>query len=299
MKFQLGMFGLSARHYSEVARVAEEHGFESIGMPEHLIFPEEMPAQYSYTEDGLPPMSADAPAYDPWPVLGAVAAATQKIKLATSVYILPLRHPVYTARSVVTVDRLSGGRVILGGGVGWLEEEFEVVGLNPHDRGRRTDEIIGILRRLWGEEDVIEHRGEYYKFGPVRFQPKPLAKPSVPIELGGTTSPALRRAGRLADGWIDHPEVRPGKWTKAGLDPDELARITACLKVVEQARRDAGREKTAFEVTSSARDVDGVHMLEELGATRCQAGVSAGPRGHKDDFIAGLKRYADEVIAKV
>ena len=86
---------------------------------------------------------------------------------------------------------------------------------------------------------------------------------------------------------------------EAGLDPDEVARIKACIKVVEQARRDARREKTAFEVTSSARDVDGVHMLEELGATRCQAGVSAGPRGHKDDFIAGLKRYADGVIAKV
>jgi alkanesulfonate monooxygenase SsuD/methylene tetrahydromethanopterin reductase-like flavin-dependent oxidoreductase (luciferase family) len=128
MKFAMSMSGLGARHYPEVAEVAEANGFESVWMPEHLIFPAEMPPNYSYTPDGYPPMHSDTPAFDPFVVLGGVATRTKDIRLATGVFILPLRHPIGVARSVITLDRLSGGRVVLGIGVGWMPDEFEIVG---------------------------------------------------------------------------------------------------------------------------------------------------------------------------
>ena len=184
MKFGLPFFGISPRYYGEVAQAAEQAGFESVWIPEHLVLPVDIPPTYLYSDSGFPPITADTPMYDPWVVLAAVSGVTSTIRLATNVFILPLRHPISTARSVVTLDRISGGRVTLGIGVGWLEQEFDVMGQSFHDRGRRTDEIIDILRRLWSE-DVIEQHTEHFDFGPVKFQPKPLQKPSIPIEVGG------------------------------------------------------------------------------------------------------------------
>ena len=121
MKFGISLSGLGARHYPEVAAIAEENGFDSLWIPEHLVFPVEMPPEYSYTADGYPPMNSKLPTFDPWVVLGAVASRTSTIRLATGVYILPLRHPIKVARSVVTLDRMSGGRVVLGIGVEHVE----------------------------------------------------------------------------------------------------------------------------------------------------------------------------------
>jgi probable F420-dependent oxidoreductase len=176
MKFGLPMLGVSPRHYPAIAQVAEASGFESIWMPEHLVLPAEMPPTYPYSETGYSVMSPDTPMYDPWVVLASVASVTTTIRLATNIYVLTLRHPFMTARSVVTLDRISNGRVTLGAGVGWLEEEFTYTGLSFADRGRRMDEIVPLLRRLW-TEDVIEHHGEFFDFGPVKFQPKSLKKP--------------------------------------------------------------------------------------------------------------------------
>ena len=130
MKFGTSIMGVSFRSYPEVAAAFEESGFESIWIPEHLVFPAEMPPTYPYSDSGYPPVTPDTPAYDPWVVLSYIAASTHHIRLATNIYILPLRHPLQTARSVVTLDRVSGGRVTLGIGVGWLEDEFNYLGLN-------------------------------------------------------------------------------------------------------------------------------------------------------------------------
>src|SRR5262245_5436367 len=172
MKFGLSLFGYAPRFYAEVAKVAEDHGFESVWMQEHLVFPEEIPGTYPYTESGFPPVQSETALFDPWVVHAAIAQATETIRLGTNVYILPLRHPLVTARSIVTLDRLSNGRVTLGIGVGWLEEEFDAVGVPFSERGRITDEVIPLLRQLWSDE-VIDHRGGHYNFGPVKFEPKP------------------------------------------------------------------------------------------------------------------------------
>src|SRR5439155_16166462 len=127
-------FGLSPRWYPEVAAAAEANGFESVWMPEHLVLPAEIPPTYLYTESGYPPITSSTPMYDPWVVLASVASRTSTIRLATNVYILPLRDPFVTARAVVTLDRVSGGRVTLGIGVGRLEEEFVAAGQEFHNR---------------------------------------------------------------------------------------------------------------------------------------------------------------------
>ena len=289
MKFGLPLFGLSPRYYPAIARCAEEHGFESVWVPEHLVLPATLPSTYLYASDGAPPITADTPLYDPWVLLGAVASTTESIRLATNVYILPLRHPLGTARSVLTVDRLSGGRVTLGAGVGWLEEEFVAAGQDFHNRGRRTDEIIEILRRLWSE-DKVEHHGAFYDFGPVTFAPRALARPHIPIEIGGRSPRALRRAGRLGDGWVE-------------IGADDLDDFAGMLAVVNAARTEAGRLDDPFEVTCSiGRDVASAQRAAGLGATRVVVGPTAGEDGDrtrltKERFVEWIEQFAHDVIA--
>ena len=283
--------GASFRAMPEVARIYEDNGLESLWVPEHLVFPAEMPPRYPYTDSGYPVVTPATPTYDPWVVLAYVAAATERIRLATNVYILPLRHPLQTARSVVTLDRVSGGRVTLGIGVGWLPDEFEYLDIDFADRGRRTDAAIDTIRRLWSE-DVIEVHDDHFDFGPVKFNPKPLQKPSIPIEVGGSSKPALRRAGRLGDGWIE-------------IGSRDLDDFAAKLGVVMTARADAGRAGT-FEVTASAAlaggGLDGYRRLEDAGVTRIMATPPRSPsppwRVTPEVAAEWAKRFADEVIAK-
>jgi probable F420-dependent oxidoreductase len=287
VKFGLALFGVSPRFYAAIARSAEQNGFESVWMPEHLVLPAQMPPSYPYSASGYPPISPDTPLYDPWVVLGYVAHATDSIRLATNVFILPLRHPLSVARSVVTVDRLSNGRVTLGVGVGWLEEEFVAVGQSFRRRGRRTDDMIPLLRRLWSD-DVIEEHTAHFDFGPVKFQPKP-RQPMIPIEVGGTTPAALRRAGRLGDGWIE-----------TGCETLEEAREK--LEVVLAARVDAGRAERPFEVSFSGRlghDVDSAHRCEEAGATRIIATPGRADGTGADTVVDWTKRFGDEVISRM
>lgn len=287
MKFAFSLTGLSPRHYPAVAQEAEAAGFESVWVPDHLVLPIHIPASYLYTESGESPIGADMALYDPWVLLGAIAAVTTTIRLGTNVYVLPLRHPVVTARAVLTVDRIARGRVTLGAGVGWLREEFGVVGESAANRGKRTDEIIGLLRALWSDE-VIEHRGPHYSFPPVRFEPKPFQQP-IPIEIGGTSKAALERAGTLGDGWID-----------IGTHDEEDFR--AMRAVVQQARVRAGREDQPFLVTGSgACDLESIKRATELGVDRVMVrpDVSITSRVTKQVYTDTVARLADEVISRL
>jgi probable F420-dependent oxidoreductase len=287
MNFGLQLFGLNPRYYARVGHEAEKNGFESVWMPEHLVFPAEIPGTYPYTESGFPPVVSETPLYDPWVVLGSVASTTEHLRLATNVFILPLRHPIATARSLITLDRLSGGRVTLGAGVGWLEQEFDIVGQSFADRGRRMDEIMGILRALWAG-GKIEHHGEFYDFGPLSFAPRALQSPSIPIEIGGSSPAALRRAGTIGDGWIEI----------GSQDLDDLATKVA---TVTAHRDEAGRTDQPFEITVGVgSDLDRIRRAQEIGATRILAGATpVDGRVSVDDVVDFTKRYADEVITKL
>lgn len=295
MQFSINLSGLGARHYPAVSAVAEQHGFTAIWMPEHLIFPVDMPPMYSYTEDGYPPMNSRVPTFDPWVVLGAVASMTSTIKLGTGVYILPLRHPIKAARSVVTLDRMSNGRVLFGIGVGWMSDEFDIVGEDFSNRGRRTDEMIELMRKLWSDE-VIEHRGEFYDIPPVYFEPKPVkGADGIPIIVGGTSPAALKRAGTIGDGWTHHRQIRQGDRNEyLDRDFDELEQhITTIRRHREEAERTG-----PFEIVAGmGNEPSSISRAADLGVTMYTIGPQvAGLRGTKDQFAEWIETTGADTI---
>ena len=230
--FSINLFGTPPEQMTRLVPRADELGFEAVWLGEHMMRPATFESHYPYSPTGSAQevWPEETPLSDPWVVLGHLAALTSHIRLATGVYVLPLRNPFVTARAVGTVHSLSGGRAILGIGSGWNREEFEVVGEEFDRRGARMDEIIEILRRLWSGE-TFAHSGEFYEFGAVCFG-APL-DPPIPIVMGGDSPPALRRAGRLGDGW----------YSTAGGDLDEMVEFR---NRIEDARSEAGRESDPF-----------------------------------------------------
>jgi len=236
VKVGVALFRLRPERVAAVARHAEGLGFESVWVPEHLVLPTHIASRYPYAPDGVAPFSPDAPHLDPLVLLTHVAAATTRIRLGTSVYLLPLRHPLVTARLAMSLDVLSGGRLTLGVGVGWLAEEFQAAGIDFQTRAARTRECVRALRTLWTESEP-EFHGRFFSFGPVRFEPKPVQKPHPPIVFGGETEAALRRAAALGDGWYG-----------VGHTPESAAVQATKLRALLAA---AGRGAAPFELTVS------------------------------------------------
>ena len=201
MKLGLNLVMVRPEHMPGIAARAEQLGYESVFVPDHVVFPARFDSAYPYTEDGSFPFPADTPLFDPWILLSGIAAATTTIKLGTAVYILPLRHPFVTARTVGTLDVVSGGRAILGAGIGWLAGEFAAMGESFRARLSRTEECVQVIRALWTEAEP-EFHGRHFDFDAVRFEPKPMSSPHPPIVLGGGAEGALDRAARLGDGWM-------------------------------------------------------------------------------------------------
>ncbi len=182
-------------------QMAEAHGFESVWVVEHVVMAVAYASVYPYDPSGRSPFTADVPQPDPLLWLSYVAATTRRIRLATGVLILPQRNPLILAKELATLDRLSGGRVELGIGVGWVREEAEAVGTNFHNRGRRADEYVEAMRALW-REPVATFKGEFVSFEGVVSRPKPVQSGGVPIVVGGHSLAAARRAGRLGNGFF-------------------------------------------------------------------------------------------------
>lgn len=255
MKIGVPLFLLRPENMATVACRAEELGFESVWLPEHLVFPTVIHSRYPYA-DALP-INPATPLLDPLVLLAQVAAVTSRIRLGTNIYILPLRHPLTTARMGVTLDIVSQGRFTFGVGAGWLREEFDAVGVDFDSRGARLRECVRVLKGLWTESEPY-FDGKFYSFGPVKFEPKPVQKPHPPIVFGGETPAALRRAAALGDGWygVNHSPQ------SAALRVSELRQLLA----------GAGRSTVPFEMTVScgypAVTADVVRAYEEAGIDR-------------------------------
>ncbi len=283
----LKIAGIDPAEYGSVAQAAEQRGFESVWLPEHLLLPTSLPATYPYSDSGHAPISPATPELDPWVALAAVASATTTLRLGTAVFILPLRHPVVTARAVMTLDRVSRGRVTLGIGVGWLAEEFAMVDQSFDDRGSRADEAVQVVRACF-ESETVEHHGPHYDLGPARFEPKPVQRP-VPIEVGGTSPAALRRAGRLGDGWIE-------------LGSSDAGQLAERLAVVNRARAEAGRDHLPFEVSASlgaeaAADPGALDRYQEAGVTRVLTGPPRRDVPYAvEDVVAWIGDFADRAL---
>lgn len=184
------------------ARHLEACGFESIVVAEHTVLATSYDSVYPYDSSGRVGMAADCPIPDPLDMLAFLAAHTDRLGLATGVLVLPNHHPVVLAKRAATVDLLSGGRLRLCVGVGWLREEVEACGVEFASRGRRADEQLAVLRALWADQPQgASFHGEFFAFDDVMSYPKPAAREGLPIHIGGHSRAAARRAGRLADGF--------------------------------------------------------------------------------------------------
>ncbi len=278
MKFAIHLGMLHPAAFEPVAIEADQLGFESLWFPEHLIFPVDMTGS-PFPGVDHPPVPPETPLYDAFGMLCYLAAKTNRIRLGTSVYLLGLRHPFVAARAIATLDLLSKGRAEVGIGAGWLRREWTVAGLDPSTRGKRLDEAVAICKRLWTAE-TVEHRGEFFEFEPVKFEPKPIQKPHPPIHVGGETQAALRRAARLGDGWL-------------GLhhSPESVVEPVARL---ERFRREYGVEDRPFEIIvgGQVKSRDDIRKLQDAGVTR----LFATPWTRSREAIESLGRYADLVL---
>jgi len=211
-----------------VAREAQSRDVHAIWVGEHVVTFERYASRYPYAEDGQVPMPPGSGLLDPFAALAFLAAVSTSVRLGTAMCLLPQRNPVYTAKEVATVDWLSGGRVDLGVGVGWLREEFEALDVPWERRGERTDEYLAVLRALWCE-DPSSFSGTHYTLPPCNSHPKPVQAPHPPIHIGGESDAALRRTARVGQGWHT--------CNRAPADlPDALARLEALLAEQGRAR---------------------------------------------------------------
>ncbi|HET6605520.1 MAG TPA: LLM class F420-dependent oxidoreductase [Rhodopila sp.] len=225
-----------------LAREGERLGLHSAMIADHIVFPAQSDSIYPYTLDRKHPGGGDA--LETFSILGVVAGATEKLRLVTSVLVLPYRNPVLTAKMVASLDVLSGGRVTLGVGVGWLKEEFEALGSPDFERrGAVTDEWIAIFKQLWTQSPA-SFKGEFYQYADIRSEPFPLQKPHPPIWVGGHSRAALRRTAKHGDGW--HPV---GAIAASPLPPNEMRDHLETLKRLTEAE---GRDFSALTVSYKA-----------------------------------------------
>jgi probable F420-dependent oxidoreductase len=271
-------------YIARFAKLVEELGFESIWTIDHALMRVEYDSKYPYKKGGRTPLPAEGMMPDPLITLTYLAARTEKLRLGTAMLILPQRHPVILAKQLATLDQYSDGRVTLGIGVGWNEEEVVALGQNFKDRGRRCDEWLRIMRLLWTEE-LASFKGEFHEFSDVVSQPQPAQAGGIPIMVGGHTEFAARRAGRYGDEFYPH-------WSVAGPDPDEFRRLH---DIVKQTAASAGRAEDAVRITLTGTTKRGpAELCAELGAERC---VILPPGGDLDGKLPErLERFAREVI---
>ncbi len=224
-----------------IARRGEELGYHMLMTGDHIVVPRKIDSPYPYTEGGEFPGSGSGEAMEQLTVLAFLAGQTQRIRLVTSVLIVPHRNPLVAAKVLATLDVLSKGRLVVGVGVGWMREEFEALGLPPfEERGAVTDEYIQAFKELWTSDNPT-FEGRYCRFAGISFLPKPVQKPHPPIWVGGESRRAIRRAAQLADGWYpigSNPQFPMG-------EPEELA---AGLKRLASYAERAGRDPAKIEV---------------------------------------------------
>ena len=263
---------------ADIAKLGDQLGFFCMVMPDHILQPNQINSTYPYSLTG-DILAAGQSGDGEWPeqitTLAYLAGVTERIKLVTSVMIIPYRNPILTAKMLSTLDMLSKGRLILCAGVGWMEEEFELLDAPPFaERGAVTNEYLQAFIELWTKDDP-KFEGKYVNFSDITFLPKPVQKPYPPIWIGGQSKPAIRRAAQIGDCW--HPV---GAIPAAPLEPEELAEN---LVLLHQYAEKAGRDPAAIQVSVKAPLYD--------------AGDSSGPRrrfsGSSDEVRQDIQTYSD------
>jgi len=277
-----------AEHLLEVARTAEECGFDGLALPDHVGYPLTTESKYP-SESGDVPWSLDeTPWIDPWIALSAVAAATTRLRLMTHIFVLPLRHPALVAKTVGSAAALFPGRMELGVGVGWNAEEFGLVAAEFGNRGARTDESIDVLRALWGPQPA-SYDGKHYAFTDVAMFPVPSTP--VPILVGGNSPAAMERAVRTGDGFVAMPTT--------------VAETAALVAQLEEGLARHGRARNGFHINTVPSDIDGpdaLRRLDDLGVTSVQVhpfNRDVAIHGSLTEKVDAIRRWADRMIGSV
>jgi probable F420-dependent oxidoreductase len=288
MKFCASLAFTEPRDYCELAKLAEEHGWDGLVLSDHVVHPREIASKYPYAADGRRPWEEPDPWPDTWVAIAAMGAVTSRLEFLTGVYVVPMRHPFHLAKALGTAALVTGYRVSLGMGLGWMRDEFELLGEDFDTRAARAEEMVAVMRKLWSGE-MVEHHGRFYDFGPLNMRPA-VEKP-IPIIVGGTTESAYRRVGRIGDGWMPHALT--------------LAEAKAGLERIRHFRREAGRASepiTAVVPLKDCFDPDGYRRAEDAGVTHVLTApwlFFGGSHRSLADKREGLRRFADNVIAKM
>lgn len=288
-----------------MAERAEALGYDTVWFSDHIVIPTEVKSFYPYDPSGKMPFNPSEPYWEPLTVIGYVAGRTSRLRLGTSVLILPYRNPIVTAKMLATLDVLSNGRITLGAGVGWMEEEFKAIGLDTYARrGAYSDECIRIFRELW-TKDNPSFQGEFHQFSNIRCEPRPVQPGGLPIWIGGHTPQAIRRVARLGDGWQPLVQRPP-----ADLPPAEMQEKIAQLRAfAQQAGRDPRRITLAMGSSiqftdgaatgprslftgASAQIVDTLRRYQELGIQNFRCDF---PSLSIDGLLQAMERFATEV----
>jgi probable F420-dependent oxidoreductase len=286
MQFWSGTAFMDPLEAVPVARMLDEAGYDGILCSDHMIYPRELSSPYPDSADGKPGWEPDTAWPDPWVLIGAMAAVTNRLRFSNAIYVAPARPLLEVAKLVATASVLSHGRVSLAAGIGWMREEYEQMGQDFANRGKRLDEMIPALRQLW-RGGWVSWQGEYYQVPQMMVEPHPPSR--VPILCGGESEVALRRAARLCDGWVGYAYG----W-------DESVGYATRLT---ELRREYGREQEPFEIVLALLEPPSVDMYrraEEAGITtvmcRPWLGLQAG--AGVESYREPIERFAEDFIEK-
>jgi probable F420-dependent oxidoreductase len=286
MKFWQAITWSETDQLIEIARFAEELGFHGLMSGDHAVYPETIAPDYPYSDNGVPPMQPDDEYPDQTAIFAAMAAVTKKLHFTCGVYVLPLRNPHEVARATATLAVLSNNRFILGAGVGWMKEEFDIYEVDFRRRGKRTDEMIEVLHKLWTGE-MVEHHGVEFDFPRVQLSPAPAVPP--PIYIGGASEVALRRAARAGDGYIG-----------AGTTPEDVPQL---LQYLDDLRREYGRDHLPFEAMLGITAEPALDLFKRLADDGLESTVAppfqyALGKKHStlDEKKRVMERFAEGVI---
>ncbi len=289
---------------TQAAQSAERQGFDSIWSADRVVTPWQINTFYPYSENHEFIVPPDRPFLDSFTCLAFLAGCTEKVMLGISVLVLPYRHPLYWARVAASIERLSQGRLIMGVGVGWMEEEFAALGVPFKERGKMTDEQLEIIAKLWSEEH-INYQGQFYSVQDVAFYPKPIQQPRIPIWIGGESMAAMRRTAKYGDAWFPYyiditaAQLRERFETirrmaaEAGRNPDQI-QLTCCraIEVTREAvpqdeQRLRGTPEQLVEALSAYRDAGVDHIALQFMVPRWP------------DRVEQIERFATEVMPHV
>jgi probable F420-dependent oxidoreductase len=265
----------SRKTLMQAAQQAESLGYDSVWAADRLVMPWKIDTAYPYSKESTFIVPPDRPFFDTLTCLAFLAGCTETIQLGMSVMVLPYRHPLHWAKIATTIDQLSTGRLIMGVGVGWMEEEFAAMNAPFKERGAVSDEQLTLLKQLWTEEHIT-FSGKYYNVNDIAFNPKPYQQPRVPIWVGGEGKYAQRRAGRFGDAWFPYfVRITPAELAarfeyvrkiarEAGRSPDELT-LACCLPI--ELTPDNAQQEENYLKGSVEQVTDRLQMFQNVGVT--------------------------------